>query len=94
MYKTVHGERGYEHRLCARAPRVRQEGKVGKYSSLIVYYEKNFKYGENKHNRTRSSVFMHKSVTIQGNITAMRNRNAVIQSSTSYPCQSRYDVGT
>ena len=40
MYKTVHAEQGYEHRLCARAPRVRQEGKVGKYSSLIVYYEK------------------------------------------------------
>ena len=44
---------------------------------------KNIKYGKNKHNRTRSSVFMHTktpSVTIQGNITAMRYRNDVIRS--------------
>jgi len=36
---------------------------------------KNINYGESNHNRTRSSVFMHTitpSVTIQGNITAMR----------------------
>jgi len=42
---------------------------------------KNNKYGENKHNRMRSSVFMHtktQSVTIQGNITAMRYRNDVL----------------
>ena len=53
---------------------------VGTYSSLIVYYEK---YGENKHSRTRSSVFTHTkipSVTIQENITAMRYRNDVIRS--------------
>jgi len=34
---------------------------------------KNIKYGENKQNRTRLSVFIHTntpSVTIQGNITA------------------------
>ena len=39
---------------------------------------KNIKYGENKHNRPRSSVFIHTktpSVAIQGNITAMRYRN-------------------
>ena len=57
---------------------------VGKYSPLIVYYEeKNIKCGENKHNRPRSSLFIHTktpSVTIQGNITAMRYRNAVILS--------------
>jgi len=44
---------------------------------------KNIKYGENKHKRTRSSVFMHAkapSVTIQGPITAMRYRNDVIRS--------------
>ena len=43
----------------------------------------NIKYGENKHNRTRSMVFMHTkapSVTIQGNITAMGYRNDVIRS--------------
>jgi len=42
-----------------------------------------FKYGKNKHTRTRSSVFMHTktpSVTIEGNITAMRYRNDVIRS--------------
>jgi len=34
---------------------------------------KNIKYGESKHNRTRSNVAMHtKTVTIQGNITEMR----------------------
>ena len=41
------------------------------------------KYGERKHNRTRSSLFIHtktRSVTIQGNITAMRYRNDVIRS--------------
>ena len=41
---------------------------------------KNIKYGENKHN---ISVFLHTkipSVTIQGNITAMRSRNDVIRS--------------
>ena len=41
---------------------------------------KNIKYGENKHN---ISVFLHTkipSVTIQGNITAMRYRNDVIRS--------------
>ena len=40
-------------------------------------------YGKNNHNRTRSSVFMHKmteSVTIQGNLTAMGYRNDVIRS--------------
>ena len=39
---------------------------------------KNIEYGENKHNRPRSSVFIHTktpSVAIQGNITAMRYRN-------------------
>ena len=43
---------------------------------------KNIKYGENKHNRTRSSLFVRTktpSVTIQGNITAMRYRNGVIR---------------
>ena len=45
---------------------------VGKYSSLIVYYKEPIKYGENKHNRTRSSV------TIQGNITVISYRNDVI----------------
>ena len=43
----------------------------------------NIKYGENKHNRTRSSVFMHTktpSVTNQGNITAMRYRYDVTRS--------------
>ena len=41
------------------------------------------KQSENKHNRTRLSVFMHThtlGVTIQGNITAMRYRNDVIWS--------------
>ena len=52
---------------------------------MIAYYikKKNIEYGENNHNRTRSSVFMHRktpSVTIQGNITAMRYRNDVILS--------------
>jgi len=35
---------------------------------------RNIKYGENKHNRTRPSVFMHMEtprVTVQGKITAM-----------------------
>ena len=44
---------------------------------------KNIKYGENKHNRTRSSLFVRTktpSVTIQGNITAMRYRNDAIRS--------------
>jgi len=44
---------------------------------------KNIRYGENKYNRMRSNVFMHTktpSVTIQGNITAMRYRNNVIRS--------------
>ena len=44
---------------------------------------KNIKCGENKHNRTRSNVFKHTktpSVTIQGNVTAMRYRNDVIRS--------------
>ena len=44
---------------------------------------KNIKYGEDKHNRTRSSVFMHTktpSVSIQGNITVMRYRHDVIRS--------------
>ena len=44
---------------------------------------KNIKHGENSHNRTRSSVFMHAktpSVTIKGNITAVRYRNDVIRS--------------
>ena len=44
---------------------------------------KNIKYGEYKHNRTRSSDFMHTkipSVTIQGNVIAMRYRNEVIRS--------------
>ena len=47
---------------------------------------KNITYGVTKHTRTRQSVFIHTktpSVTIQGNIK-----------SSSYPCQSRYDVGT
>ena len=55
---------------------------VGKYSSLIFYYEKNIKYGENKLTRTRSNVFMHTqmlSVTIQGNITVVRYRDDVIR---------------
>jgi len=42
---------------------------------------KNIEYGENKHNRTHSSVIMHKktpNVTIQGNITVMRYVNEVI----------------
>ena len=44
---------------------------------------KNIHYGENKHNRTSSSVFVHTktpSVTIQGNINAIRYRNDVIRS--------------
>ena len=44
---------------------------------------KNIKYGANKNNRTRSSVFMHTkttSVTIQGNVTAMRYWHDVIRS--------------
>ena len=44
---------------------------------------KNIKYGENEHNRTHSSVFMHTqtpSVTIQGNITAVMYRNDIIRS--------------
>jgi len=50
-----------------------------KVSNLVEKY----KFGENKHNRKRSRVFMHTktpSVTIQGNITAMRYRNEVIRS--------------
>ena len=57
---------------------------------------KSITYGANKLNRTRTNLFMHTqtpSATIQGNITAMRYRNSV-GSSASYPCQSRYDVGT
>ena len=56
---------------------------VAKYSSLIVYYEKNINYAENKHNRTYSSVSMHTntpSVTIQGNVTAIMYRIDVIRS--------------
>ena len=52
---------------------------VGQYSSSIVYYKTPIKYGENTHNRR---VFMHTntpSVTIQGNITAMRFRNDAIR---------------
>ena len=44
---------------------------------------KNIKFSENNHNRTRSSVFMHTkspSVTLQGNITAMKYRNNDIRS--------------
>jgi len=44
---------------------------------------KNIKYGENKQNKKRSNVFMQTkstTVTIQGNITAMRSRNDVIRS--------------
>jgi len=44
---------------------------------------KNIKYGENKHKRKHTSVFMHTktpSVTIQGNTTAMRYRNDVTRS--------------
>ena len=44
-----------------------------------VYNEK-IKFGGNKHSRTSSNVFMHTktpSVTIQGNITAMRYRNDI-----------------
>jgi len=43
----------------------------------------NIKYGENKHSRMCPSVFMltkTPSVTIKGNITAMRYRNDVIRS--------------
>jgi len=48
---------------------------------LIVLFSKTC--GENKHYRTRSSVFLHTktaSVTVQGNIIAMRNWNDVIRS--------------
>ena len=38
---------------------------------------KNIKYGENKQSRTHTKT---PSVTIQGNITAMRSRNGVIRS--------------
>ena len=44
---------------------------------------KNIKYCENKPNRTRSSVLMHlktPNVSIQGNMTAIRYLNDVIQS--------------
>ena len=44
---------------------------------------KNIKYGANKHNRKRSSVFMQTktpSVTIEGNITAISYQNDVITS--------------
>jgi len=48
---------------------------VEMYSSLIVYFKKQpLKYGDNKHNRTRSILFIYTkapSVTIQGNITVI-----------------------
>ena len=43
---------------------------------------KNIKYGKNKYNRMCSTIFMYTktpSVTIQGNITAMRYQNDVIR---------------
>jgi len=52
---------------------------------------------KNKHNRTRSILFIHMktpSVTIQGNLTVMRYHWRHSVGSSSYPCQSRYDVGT
>jgi len=56
---------------------------------------KNIKYGENKHNETRSSVFMHISVTYlrKHNCNEVSNWRHSVGSS-SYLCQSRYGVGT
>ena len=72
-----------EHRSCVRATRARQRScriwkkSIPRWLSIM----KNIKYGENKHNRTRSNLLTQtKSVTIQGNITVMRYRTDVIRS--------------
>jgi len=77
---------GCENRLCALASRVRQGSCRIWLESIPCWLSirKNpIKYGEKKHNRMRTSLFMHTktpSVTIQGNITAMRYRKDVIPS--------------
>ena len=48
-----------------------------------LLWKKHNKYAENQHKRTRSIVFIHTkspSITIQGNVTAMRYLNDVIRS--------------
>ena len=58
---------------------------------------KNIKYDENMHNRTRSSVFMNRKtpiVTIQGNNCDEVSKWRHSVGSSSYMCQTRYDVGT
>ena len=56
---------------------------VVEFGRNVFLVMKIIRYGKSKHDRMRSNVFMHTktpSVTIQGNITAMRYRNAVILS--------------
>jgi len=59
---------------------------------------KNIKYGESKHNKMRSSVFMHKNSKCnhsrKHNCYEVAKWRHSVGSSSSYPCQSRYDVGT
>ena len=83
IYKTVHAERakiGYVLGFLVYGKVVGEFGEVFLVDCLLL---KNIKYGEYKHNRTRTNVFMPTeipSVTIQRNVTAMRYRNDVIRS--------------
>ena len=84
IYKTVHAERakiGYVLGFLVYGKVVGEFGwKVFLVDFLLL---KNIKYGEYKHKRTRTNVFMPTeipSVTIQRNVTAMRYRNDVTRS--------------
>ena len=83
MYKTVHAELLVRKQvMCSGSSCTTRQlsNLVGMYSALIMSIMKNIKFGGNKHSRTRSNVFVHTktpSVTIQGNITAMRYRNDI-----------------
>jgi len=53
---------------------------VAEFGRNVFLVMKIIRYGKSKHDRMRSNVFMHMitpSVTIQGNITAMRYRDDV-----------------
>ena len=69
-----------EHRSCVRATRARQRScriwkkSIPRWLSIM----KNIRYGKNKHNRTRSSLFIQRK-TPSVNITAMRYQNDVIR---------------
>ena len=83
-----------EIKLCAQAPLARQ-GNNRIWKEIISHWMsgmKNIKYCENKHTWMGSSTRKLLSVTIQGNITAMRYRwRHLVGSSFSYPYQSQYD---